>query len=453
MDNTNNLEINKERAVGWQEWLGFIFPNPATILFILTIIFILIGGPLTGKPFLEIVRSWGKGFIGLYPFAMEIILLFLTGFALAVTPVFKKLIRPLAESPSSSAQAALYISVISIFLSWFNWGLGTLGGIFLARETAKKLRAKGKPVNYPLLITSGCTGLIVWETGLSGVVPLYLAEKGHFLSKTIELLPLSETVLTKGNIITSLLLLIIIPLVCFLLQPGKGVPLSAEQLRAEGLEDKPRGDGSPAKVLAERLERSTILNIVMGLVALVALIMVFSGGGNLNLKNYLFLILLLGISIRKEPMDYPPDFTEGARLLWFVAPVLVLFAALQGVINLSGIGSNVGNWLAEISTSGTYPVITFFVAALSNFLVPVTGAQWMVEGGFLLGGAKVVQASLPATVLAFGYGAAWAKLIQLFFVFSWLGITEVRVREVTRYFSIVALVSLVIFLGSLIILW
>ncbi|HHZ19952.1 MAG TPA: TIGR00366 family protein [Firmicutes bacterium] len=55
--------------------------------------------------------------------------------------------------------------------------------------------------------------------------------------------------------------------------------------------------------------------------------------------------------------------------------------------------------------------------------------------------------------MAFSYGAAWAKLIQVFFILSWFGIMEVRVREVTKYFSVLALVSLIIFLGSLLILW
>ncbi|MDN5347142.1 MAG: short-chain fatty acid transporter [Clostridia bacterium] len=448
-----NVELKKEGAVGWQEKLGLVFPNPATILFILTIIFVIISGPLTGKSFPEIIQFWGKGFISLYPFSMEIILLFLTGYALAITPVFQKTIRSLAEKPQSSPQAALYLAAVSIFLSWFNWGLGIIGGILLARETARELHAKGKTVNYSLLITSGCAGLVVWETGLSGVVPLYLAEKGHFFSKIIQLLPLSQTVLSPANIITSLLLVIIIPIVCYLLHPKGGVPLTQEQLQAEGLEEGSRGDRGPVKVIAERLERSTTLNVIMGLVALIAMIMVFSGGGNLNLKNYLFIALLLGISIRKEPMDYPPDFAKGTKLLWFVAPILVMFAALQGVINLSGLGEGIGKWLAGISSSGTYPVTTFILAAITNLLVPVTGAQWMVEGNFILSGAKAVNASIPATVLAFGYGAAWAKLIQLFFLLPWLGVTEVRVKDVAKYFSIIALASLIIFLGSLLIFW
>jgi short subunit fatty acids transporter len=55
--------------------------------------------------------------------------------------------------------------------------------------------------------------------------------------------------------------------------------------------------------------------------------------------------------------------------------------------------------------------------------------------------------------MAFSYGAAWAKLIQVFFVLTWFGVMEVRVREVTKYFSILAVVSFVIFVGSLLILW
>ncbi|MEW6663247.1 MAG: TIGR00366 family protein [Bacillota bacterium] len=171
-------------------------------------------------------------------------------------------------------------------------------------------------------------------------------------------------------------------------------------------------------------------------------------------ENEPFIVLMLGIGLRKEAMDYPFDFNNGTKYLWFVAPVLVMFAALQGVITMTdGLGNAIANWLSGISSASSYPVTTFVVAALSNLLVPITGAQWILEGSFILGGAKTLNASMPATVMAFGYGAAWAKLIQVFFVLTWFDITEVRVREVTKYFSIIALVSLAVFLVSLTFIW
>ncbi|MEW6663202.1 MAG: TIGR00366 family protein [Bacillota bacterium] len=289
----SNIETGKNNsAAGWQEKLGLVFPNPGTLIFLLTAVVLILSVFITGKPFAENIKAWGKGFIGLYPFCMEIILLFLTGYALAVTPLFKRMIRPLAEAPQSSAQAAIYLSVFSIIFSWFNWGLGTVCGVLLARETAKKLNLKGKMVSYPLLITSGCAGLVVWETGLSGVIPLYLAEKGHFLDQTFGLLPIGHTVLSPANIITSLVLLIAIPLTCYLLHPKEGQTLTEEQLGAEGLEI-PHNEKLQPKVLAERLERSTVLNLITGLIALLSMIMVFTSGGNLNLKNYLFIGLIL----------------------------------------------------------------------------------------------------------------------------------------------------------------
>jgi short-chain fatty acids transporter len=163
---------------------------------------------------------------------------------------------------------------------------------------------------------------------------------------------------------------------------------------------------------------------------------------------------MLGISLRKRPMDYPADFNNGSTFVWFAAPVLVMFAALQGVINIDGgLGTVISTWMANIASSGTYPVVTFVISAISNILVPVTGSQWMMEGSFILNGAQAAGASVPASAMAFSYGAAWAKLIQVFFVLTWFGVMEVRVREVTKYFSILAVVSFVIFVGSLLILW
>jgi short-chain fatty acids transporter len=448
----NKVKLPQNTASGWQEKFGKFIPNPGTTVFLLTMILILVS-ILSGKHFEETMQAWGQGFISLYPFCMETILLFLAGYALAVTPLFKKIVRPLADMPKTSAMAALYLAVFSIALGFLNWGLGIVGGILLARETAKRLQEKGKIVSYPMLITSGCAGIVVWETGLSGIVPLYLAENAHFLSETFGVISLNQTVLSSANIITSLILLVAVPIVCYLVHPKKGNPLTAEQLAAEGLETK-SVKSAPAKTPAERLENSTILIMITGVVALLSVFMVFSGGGTLDLKNYLFIILMLGISLRKRPMDYPADFNNGSTFVWFAAPVLVMFAALQGVINIDGgLGTVISTWMANIASSGTYPVVTFVISAISNILVPVTGSQWMMEGSFILNGAQAAGASVPASAMAFSYGAAWAKLIQVFFVLTWFGVMEVRVREVTKYFSILAVVSFVIFVGSLLILW
>ncbi len=395
----NKVNPYKVTASGWQEKLGQIIPNPGTTIFLLTILLIAVN-VLMGKSFGDVLQAWGKGFIGLYPLCMETILLLLTGYALGVTPVFRKIIRPLADVPQTSVMAAVYLAVFSIALGFLNWGLGIVGGILLARETAKRLQAKGQMVSYPVLITSGCAGLVVWETGLSGLVPLYLAEKGHFLSEPFGVISLSQTVLAPANIITSLALLVAVPVVCYLLHPKKGDPLTAEQLAAEGLEMAPE-KFTPAKTPAESLERSTILVIITGIVALLSVIMIFASGGVLDLKSYLFIALTLGIALRKRPMDYPKDFENGSKLVWFAAPVLVMFAAIQGVINTAdGLGPALTNWLAGISSASTYPLVTFIVSAISNVLVPITGAQWMLEGSFILNGAQAVNASIPSSVIA-----------------------------------------------------
>ncbi len=446
------LEIARDKAKGepgvgsFQDSLVSLIPHPVATAFLLTIL-IAVAGMAMGTSFEDVLKGWGQGFIGYYPFVMENLLILLLSFALGSTPAIRNTIGRLADSLNSQGAAVVAVAVVSILLSFFNWGVGVLGGVCLARETARRAQARGTRFDYPLLLTSGLAGVVVWESGFSGVVPLYLAEAKQFLVGTTGPLTLNQIVLSPLNLMVSVALLISVPLVLWLMRPSSPAVYEPEV-------EEPEAQGGPMeKSVAAYLERSHILSIFFGGLALIYVIRFFAAGKPLDLPNMLFALVALGIFLHGKPMDYQRDVIAGIKAIWFIALPLMFFCAIQGMMTAAKLNPALSGWLGSFSAVGL-PVVTLVVSTCANFLVPNAGSQLLLGGPSIMEAAKAVGASYTTVALALAYGAGLAKLLQLYLFASALGLTdkEVRMGSLARYASIVFAVAFLVCVIGLVIL-
>ena len=70
---------------------------------------------------------WGKGFWVLLTFAMQMCLIIVTGYIVVVSPPFRKLLNWLAGLPKSPKGVIALMALVSMVLSFFNWGLSIVG--------------------------------------------------------------------------------------------------------------------------------------------------------------------------------------------------------------------------------------------------------------------------------------------------------------------------------------
>ena len=126
---------------------------------------------------LEILESWYKGFWGLLEFGMQITLIVVTGYSIALASSTDKLLSKISEKISSPLQVYLTVIVLGVLLSMISWGMVIIVAV-LARELA--LRVKG--INYPFLIA--CTYLS-FTSGEKAIqpIPLLINTKDNFLIK------------------------------------------------------------------------------------------------------------------------------------------------------------------------------------------------------------------------------------------------------------------------------
>src|SRR5690606_23381554 len=107
---------------------------------------------------LAVLGYWGDGFWGLLSFSMQMLLVLVTGFMLASTPLVKGILDRLAALAKTAGHAILLVTVISLLASWINWGFGLVVGALFAKALARKVK-----VDYRLLVASAYSGFVVWH--------------------------------------------------------------------------------------------------------------------------------------------------------------------------------------------------------------------------------------------------------------------------------------------------
>jgi len=246
-------------------------PDPYVFVAILTLLVFALGVGLTDSSPLDMVVHWGDGFWGLLSFTMQMVIVLVAGYVLAISPVFKKLLSSLANLAKSPGSAILLVSFVSLIACWINWGFGLVIGALFAKEIAKKVTT----VDYRLLIASAYSGFIIWHGGLAGSIPLSIATADHPFAGIMGVVPTSETIFSTYNIIIVIALIISVPLLNRFMMPK---PEDTFSIDPKLLEDEVEVEVEEKKdriTPADKLENSVLLSMLIGALGLVYLVQLF----------------------------------------------------------------------------------------------------------------------------------------------------------------------------------
>ena len=191
-------------------------PDPFVFVLVLTLVAGLAAVLTQGSGPLEVVTMWGDGFWSLLSFSMQMLLVLVTGYMMASTPLVRRGLSALAGMAGSPGGAILLVSVVSLAASWINWGFGLVVGALFARELARTIR-----VDYRLLVASAYSGFIVWHGGLAGSVPLSIATEGHPFVDVTGIVPTSQTIFSFYNLAIVVALFIVVPFVNRAIMPSE----------------------------------------------------------------------------------------------------------------------------------------------------------------------------------------------------------------------------------------
>ncbi len=436
-----------------QKWL----PSPFSIAIILTLLTYLLALIFTEAPIktdisysIKILEYWETGFWELLEFTMQMALILILGHCLALTPFFNKVIKNFTKYCTTTAKAAFWVSLLTIIVSFVNWGLCLVFGAIFARKVAEEANASGQILNYPLVGAAGYSGMMCWHGGFSGSAPLTIATQNHFLSDQIGQIGIEQTLLSSMNIFTSISLLVLIPMVFYFLGgrfPNSKINLPFESSINNQSNIIPKG--------AERIDHAKLAALILGaLICFLALRKIWitpNEAGlsfiSLNYINFLlfgFAILLHGSFHRF--LNAIQESIGGAAGIIIQFP---LYAGIMGIMKYSGLAGEISQGFIAISNSATLPLFSFLSAGLVNIFVPSGGGQWAIQGPIITTAAQALSVSIPKTIMAFSYGDQLTNMLQPFWALPLLGITQLKAKEILPYTVIIMLAGMLIFTFSL----
>ncbi len=422
------------------EWLTRLsrryLPDPFIFAILLTLLVAALALTLTPLEPREVIEAWYKGFWELLTFAMQMVLILITGFALANAPLVRDGLRKLVTLPRTGPGVVALVGFAAALLGWLNWGLGLIAGAIMAREAALAARLRGLRVHYPLLAAAGYSGLAVWHGGFSGSAPLTAntAGPGNFMLKEIgRIVPLSETILTPMNLTLTLAAFGLIPALLFLLHPP------AEESEGIAHEEAIPGEQERVRTVpltpAQRLEESRLLAWVIVLAGLSYLIPFFvkNGLSRLDLNTVIFLFLILGLALHGTPMAYARAFAGGTRAASGIILQFPFYAGIMGIMKYTGLVGVIAGWFVAFSSAQSFPFWTLVSAGLVNLAVPSGGGQFAVQGPVIVEAAHSLGVPVGKAIMALSYGDELTNLIQPFWALPLLGITGLKAGEVMGY--------------------
>src|SRR5499426_2849660 len=212
-ETTRVLTRSVNAAASWSaRWV----PNSFAIACLLTLVTFVLVVTVAGKNPIAAQGYWTKGFWELLELTMQLSLIVLTGYIVAVSPAMSRLLEFVAGLASTERGAVALMGIVSMTASWLHWGLGLIAGpIFL-----RFLIRKHPRVDYRLAVAAGYLGsTCTWHAGLSGSAPLLMATPGNFMEAQTGLVPVSQTTLSLFNLMLTLIVVCVMTMMLLRLYP------------------------------------------------------------------------------------------------------------------------------------------------------------------------------------------------------------------------------------------
>lgn len=410
------------------------------ILTFLTFSLVLVGS--TGE---EVVKTydftqafgfWQNGFFGLMGFTLQMMMILVFGFSLAVFKPVNLFLRKLAQLPSTLISAVLLTAAITMIAGLLNWGFGLIVGAVLARFMQQALLEKGQGSNPALLAASGYLGMGIWHGGFSGSAPLSVAESGHFLEAKAGVIPVEFTLFSAFNLVTTFgLFLIFMGTAWYLARNSSKTSDSNHALSIDPLE--------PGK--QNGLARIAGL-FMLGVILVGVVFAEESGLGFVSLNWVNFLLFSITLIAYRSSVNFSNAIANGLKSSADIFIQFPFYAGILGLITESGLLNEFVKMGNEIANPESFPLFSFFSAALVNFFIPSGGGQWAVQGPIILETSAAMGLDTGKMVMVFAFGDQISNLLQPFWALPLLSITGVSVRKIFPY-------TLVFFLVGLVWLW
>ena len=408
-------------------------PSAFSIACILTVIVFAAGVLVAGHSPYDCLLQWGQGFWVLLTFAMQMSLMLVTGYMVALSPWVDRLLEHLAGLPRTPRQSVVAMAITSMLFAWIHWGLGlVVSSVFL-----RYLVRRHPEADYRVMVAVAYLGLgATWHAGLSASAPLLSATPGHILENEIGVVPLSETVFSPFNLTLSVVVIVVLAAFSSLLQPTRKedrflVPTGTlDQMKVFEVPQRPA-----RRSFATMIDYGYGINLVIGLAGTLWLLTHFatSRSQEISINTINFFFLVAAILLHPSPASLGKAAEEGVRFIHGIVIQFPLYAGIYGIIQGTGLSEIIGRWFVSVATQETFPMIVYWYSGFLNYFVPSGGSKWVIEAPYLISAAETLSVTPRTLLVSYAWGDMMTNLLQPFWCIPLLAAAKIEFREILGY--------------------
>lgn len=437
-------------AASVTRWSERWFPD-AYIFAAIAVVVVAAGAIAIGAPVPRVGVAFGDGFWSLIPFTMQMAIVAISGYVVAVSPPASKVIAWLARMPNSGKSAVAFVALISIGASLFNWAISLIFSGLLVRALARRsdLRMDYRAAGAAAYLGMGAT----WALGLSSSASQLQANPDSLPKALLAItgvIPFSETILLPQSMLIVAALTLVSLLIAYMSAPGETRAKTAVELGISLDEDELR-IRKPARP-GDWLEYSPVISIFIVILGAIWAWNEFSTKNPLialsNLNTYNFVFLLLGMLLNWRPRRF---LNAVAKSVPSVSGVLIQFPLYGGIAfiltkatgtNGLALADHLSHFFVAISSHASFPALMGAYSAVLGFFVPSGGGKWVIEAPYVIEAAKMLHVHLGWAVVVYNAAEALPNLINPFWMLPLLGVLGLRAREVVGFTFIQLIVHL-----------
>jgi short-chain fatty acids transporter len=426
-----------------------IMPDPFVLSIGLTLLVVVLASAFAPKgDFPNILTVWFTGTFGILAFALQMILILATGFAIADAASVQRALRALAARVETPRKAALVIFPVVAVAAWLNWGLGLVVGALLAREIAKRTR-----VDFAWLVAGSYSAWSICNSGLSSSIALSQASHGNalnFVAKaTGHVVPLTQTIFAPFVLVPTIAVVVVMMLVFIRIHPADAdiVAFSGDTAAAAAASHGKTSDSNSFAGRAERSVIGTLLLLALGL-SYVGLLL-SRGEFELDINMTILLFFLIGLAFQRTPIAYADSIRRAAHQTGSMLLQYPMYGGIMGIMRGTGLAAAISKGFVAVATPATLPLWSFLSSLIITLLIPSAGGHWAVDGPFVVPAALALKASVPHSIMGVAMAENVSNMLQPFWAVPVVAIAGIRIQRVMGYTAITFAVSLVIYSLSL----
>lgn len=421
---------------------------PDAYIFVLIACVVVAAGAIAhgGSP-AAVSKAFGTGFWSIIPFTMQMALVAIGGYVVAMAPPVAACMRRLARIPRTGRGAVVFVGMISIGLSLVNWGVSLIFSGLLVREIARRgdLRLDYRAASAAGYLGLGC-GFTLGISSSAAQLQANPASIPSSLMPVTGIIGFDQTILTWQNLVIIVLVTSLSAAICYFSTPTDPAAKTAQDLGVSLTDDKP--DELKRSRPGDYLEFSPILTLLIVALAAGWLWDTFKSGNPLitlsGLNTYNFVFLIGGALLHWSPRSFMQSFGKAMPSVSGVILQFPFYGAiaymLTKVVNAQhvSLSDTIAHWFSSVAASST-GIFSFCVgiySAVLGFFIPSAGGKWVIEAPYIMSAANTVHAHLGWTVMAYNIAETLANFINPFWMLPLLGIVGLKSKDLVGYTSI-----------------